>query len=116
MSVSDKKYNKISEYVYWTDPKHKNYSPAMIEGAVHDFGGSDFEILKVKNNTSNGMQAMAVTPVNKADKVDMSKVVIAYARTNSDDNKDIQTKILIKQHLLKNTKIFCLLATYNIVL
>ncbi|MFC0234476.1 hypothetical protein ACFFIF_10770 [Vagococcus entomophilus] len=89
MTISERNYKNLSDKVYWTDLRHKNYAPTMVDDAVHDFGGSDFEILKVKNNTSNGMQAMAVAPVNKDGKVDMSEVMIAYAGTNSDDNKDI---------------------------
>ncbi|ORP06944.1 triacylglycerol lipase, partial [Streptococcus mitis] len=46
-----------------------------------------------KDNTSNGMQAMAVAPVDKNGNVDYSHVVIAYAGTNRDDRLDIQTDI-----------------------
>ena len=45
------------------------------------------------DNTSNGMQAMAVAPVDKNGNVDYSHVVIAYAGTNKDDRLDIQTDI-----------------------
>ncbi len=45
------------------------------------------------DNTSNGMQAMAVAPVDKNGNVDYSHVVIAYAGTNKDDIKDIETDL-----------------------
>ena len=45
------------------------------------------------DNTSNGMQAMAVATVDKNGNVDYSHVVIAYAGTNKDDWLDIQTDI-----------------------
>ena len=39
------------------------------------------------------MQAMAVAPVDKNGNVDYSHVVIAYAGTNKDDIKDIETDL-----------------------
>ncbi|MFC0234480.1 hypothetical protein ACFFIF_10790 [Vagococcus entomophilus] len=108
MSITDKSYNKLSDIVYWLDPNDKKkYSPDLKEGTIIIDVNNKLKILKIQENSkTNGMQAMAVVPVNKAGKVDMSKVVITYAGTNLDDNKDIQTKILIKKHLLKNTKFF----------
>ncbi|MFC0234474.1 hypothetical protein ACFFIF_10760 [Vagococcus entomophilus] len=106
MSISDKEYNKLSDTVYWLDLKHKKYEPEITEGSIQKIDGHSYKILKIEDSFDNGMQAMAVAPVNKAGKVDMSKAVIACAGTNSDDNKDIQTKILIKKHLSKNTKSF----------
>ena len=38
---------------------------------------------KTQDNTDNGMQAMAVAPMDKDGNVDTSQVVIAYAETNS---------------------------------
>ncbi|MFC0234470.1 lipase [Vagococcus entomophilus] len=93
MSIPDKDHRYLSDIVYTTDPKHSKYNPDIKQNTVIDAKGSDYRVLKLKDNTSNGMQAMAVAPVNKDGKVDMSKVVIAYAGTNSDDNKDIQTDI-----------------------
>lgn len=51
-----------------------------------------YEVLKVEDNTTNGMQAMAVAPV-KNGKVDTSEVVIAFAGTNPKDSLDIMTDI-----------------------
>ncbi|MFC0234478.1 hypothetical protein ACFFIF_10780 [Vagococcus entomophilus] len=104
--TTDKQYRQLSDDIYKAEKLHPRYDKTLKEGAIKEYGGVNYQVLKVEDNTSNGMQAMAVAPVNKADKVDMSKVVITYAGTNSDDNKDIQTKILIKKHLLKNTKFF----------
>ena len=42
------------------------------------------------DNTSNGMQAMAVAPVDKNGNVDDSHVAIAYAGTNRSDINDIE--------------------------
>ena len=39
------------------------------------------------------MQAMAVAPVDKNGNVDYSHVAIAYAGTNKDDIKDIETDL-----------------------
>ena len=50
-------------------------------------------ISKPIDNTSNGMQAMAVAPVDKNGNVDYSHVVIAYAGTNKDDIKDLGTDV-----------------------
>ena len=50
-------------------------------------------ISKPIDNTSNGMQAMAVAPVDKNGNVDYSRVVIAYAGTNKDDIKDLGTDV-----------------------
>ena len=50
-------------------------------------------ISKPIDNTSNGMQAMAVAPVDKNGNVDYGHVVIAYAGTNKDDIKDLDTDV-----------------------
>ncbi|WP_321387083.1 lipase [uncultured Enterococcus sp.] len=51
---------------------------------------TDYEVLKVEDNTDNGMQAMAVAPIVNG-KPDTSQVVIAYAGTNQSDSLDIAT-------------------------
>ena len=64
----------------------------LKEGAIVAQG--KFKIITPPvDNTSNGMQAMAVAPVDKNGNVDYSHVVIAYAGTNKDDRLDIQTDI-----------------------
>ena len=54
-------------------------------------GNNKFQILAVEDNKNNGMQAMAVAPVDSNGKVDTSKVVIAYAGTDKTSLKDINT-------------------------
>lgn len=49
-----------------------------------------YKILKVEDNITNGIQAMAVAPV-KNNIVDTSEIVIAYAGTNPGDGLDIHT-------------------------
>ena len=44
-----------------------------------------YEILAVENNKDNGMQAMAVAPVDSNGEVDTSQIVIAYAGTDFSD-------------------------------
>ncbi|MFB1052023.1 hypothetical protein [Paraliobacillus sp. JSM ZJ581] len=51
-----------------------------------------YKVLKVEDNTDNGMQAMAVAPV-KNDRVDKSEIVTAYAGINPKDFDDIKTDI-----------------------
>ncbi|MBC1251726.1 hypothetical protein HB765_03770 [Listeria welshimeri] len=45
----------------------------------------NYKVIKVKDNSKNGMQAMAVAPIDKHGKVDTTEVVIAYAGTNFSD-------------------------------
>src|SRR5699024_6084273 len=54
-----------------------------------------YKVLKTEDNTSNGMQAMAVAPVKDGtkNKADTSEVVIAYAGTNFGDMTDINTDL-----------------------
>ena len=64
----------------------------LKEGAIVAQG--KFKIITPPvDNTSNGMQAMAVATVDKNGNVDYSHVVIAYAGTNSSDIKDFGTDV-----------------------
>ena len=64
----------------------------LKEGAIVAQG--KFEIITPPvDNTSNGMQAMAVATVDKNGNVDYSHVVIAYAGMNKDDIKDLGTDV-----------------------
>ncbi|EHJ52469.1 hypothetical protein [Streptococcus macacae] len=60
--VTDKDYNKISEDVYDVDSK-KESKPLRKGISVAD---GKYKFLKTEDNTSNGMQAMAVTPVKES--------------------------------------------------
>lgn len=75
-------YNRLSDRVYWLDPKHDKYDPTMKPGAIRKLAGIEYEILNIETNSNNGMQAMAVAPIVNG-KPDTSQVVIAYVQTNS---------------------------------
>ncbi|MBP2097650.1 lipase [Enterococcus rivorum] len=95
MSITDKNYNKISDRVYWLDPNDKDkYDPTIQEGSIRNLGGTKFKILKIQENSkTDGMQAMAVAPLDKNGRVDTSQVVIAYAGTNPKDMNDLETDL-----------------------
>jgi len=94
MIITDKNYNKISNQVYRLDPKNKKYDPTLKEDTVRKFGGTTFKILKLKENSkTDGMQAMAVAPLDEKGNVSTSQVVISYAETNISDFKDIETDL-----------------------
>ena len=88
--TTERDYRYIVDDVYAVD-SHKVKVP-LKKGAVVAQG--KFKIITAPvDNTSNGMQAMAVAPVDKKGNVDYSHVVIAYAGTNSSDMKDIETDL-----------------------
>ncbi|MDH5041551.1 hypothetical protein IGI87_000138 [Enterococcus sp. DIV1444a] len=62
MIITDKNYNKISIRSYWLDPNDKSkYDPTLKEGVVRKLGGTEFQILKIQENSqTDGLQAMAV--------------------------------------------------------
>ncbi|MGT2909437.1 lipase family protein, partial [Streptococcus dentapri] len=87
--ITEKNYKELADDVYKVDSgKEKN---PVKEGSL--VGGDKYQVLKVEDNTANGMQAMAVAPVDKNGNVDTSQVVIAYAGTNSADGKDLDTDL-----------------------
>ena len=89
--ITDKSFNYLVDQVYEVD-KNKNSTPWKAGDELRK-DSQTFRVLSAKDNTSNGMQAMAVAPVDKNGNVDYSHVVIAYAGTNRDDRLDIQTDI-----------------------
>ncbi len=94
MTITDKNYKDLSKKVYQLDPKHSDYNPNLKEWAIRDFGGTEFQILKIKENSKiDGLQAMAVAPLDEKGHVDTSQVVIAYAGTNVADRKDLETDL-----------------------
>lgn len=90
MSISEKDYNKLSDTAYWIDPKHKDYDSKIKEGNIREIAGKEYKILKVEDNSTNGMQAMAVAPI-KNGIPDTSEIIIAFAGTNASDRLDILT-------------------------
>lgn len=95
MTITDKDYRTYSDVAYWLDPKDKKkYDPTLKEGVIRDFAGSEFKVLKIQENSkTDGMQAMAVAPIDKKGNVDMSRIVIAYAGTNPKDFNDLETDL-----------------------
>ncbi|MFS8952615.1 hypothetical protein QM965_07860 [Streptococcus oralis subsp. tigurinus] len=89
--ITDKSFNYLVDQVYEVD-KNKNSTPWKAGDELRKDSQS-FRVLSTKDNTSNGMQAMAVAPVDKNGNVDNSHVVIAYAGTNKDDIKDLGTDV-----------------------
>ena len=88
--ITEKDYRYIVDDVYAVD-SHKVKVP-LKEGAVVAQG--KFKIITAPvDNTANGMQAMAVAPVDKNGNVDHSHVVISYAGTNSSDIEDLGTDV-----------------------
>ena len=73
---TDKQNKYLSEVVY--DVNSKDESKKIHE---KDELKEGFKVLAVENNKINGMQAMAVAPIDSNGEVDTSKVVIAYAGT-----------------------------------
>ena len=89
--ITDKSFNYLVDQVYEVD-KNKNSTPWKAGDELRK-DSQTFRVLSTKDNTSNGMQAMAVAPVDKNGNVDYSHVVIAYAGTNKDDIKDLDTDV-----------------------
>ncbi|EHJ51690.1 lipase family protein [Streptococcus macacae] len=87
--ISEKDYNSLANEVYKVD-SGKVSTPYKKGDTV---AGGKYQVLATKDNTSNGMQAMAVAPVSQSGQVDYSNITIAYAGTNSDDPKDIDTDL-----------------------
>ena len=88
--ITEKDYRYIADDVYKVDAL-KGSRPYSKDDLV---ANDRFKVISNPiDNTSNGMQAMAVAPVNKNGNVDYSHVVIAYAGTNKDDIKDLDTDV-----------------------
>ena len=88
--VTEEDYRYIVDDVY--DVDSGKVSNPIQEGRL--VANDRFKVISNPiDNTSNGMQAMAVAPVNKNGNVDYSHVVIAYAGTNKDDVKDLGTDV-----------------------
>ena len=99
MGITEEKINWIAEQSYWVEKKRNDVMYHPTEGEEYYYNPDNVELGKFKvifnpiDNTSNGMQAMAVAPVDKNGNVDYSHVVIAYAGTNKDDIKDLGTDV-----------------------
>ncbi|KXT84258.1 hypothetical protein [Streptococcus oralis] len=89
--ISERDYNEIVDRVYHVDSKKTKRKP--ISEGMNILDGQFKVITKPVDNTSNGMQAMAIASVDKNGNADYSHVVIAYAGTNKDDIKDLGTDV-----------------------
>ena len=88
--ITEKDYRYIADDVYKVDALKVSRPYSKDDLVAND----RFKVIsKPIDNTSNGMQAMAVAPVDKNGNVDYSHVVIAYAGTNKDDIKDLGTDV-----------------------
>ncbi|WP_449458465.1 lipase family protein [Streptococcus suis] len=90
--ITDQDYRWIAEDVYKVDPLKTD--DTLKQGGRA--GQGQFIILSHPQDMINGMQAMAVAPIKGYDSdnkpiPDTSQVVIAYAGTNSDDQRDLLT-------------------------
>ena len=67
----------LSNSVYEVDTKKVSRSQKEGDTLEGSQSNNNFKILKVEDNQNNGMQAMAVVPVNDRGEVDTSKIEIA---------------------------------------
>lgn len=95
MMITDKQYGDISDRVYWLDPNdRKKYTPDLKENSIFLAKKDKYKILKIQENSqTDGMQAMAVAPLDKQGVPDLSQIVISYAGTNPGDWKDVETDL-----------------------
>ena len=81
MFNTDEKNKLLSNIVYDVD-KNKQYIYANLHvGGAYKYDEvrpslGKYKILALEDNQNNGMQAMAVAPVNERGKADISKIVI----------------------------------------
>ena len=75
--MRDSEYKYLSNSVYEVDTKKVSRSWTDGDTLEGSQSNNNFKSLKVEDNQNNGMQAMAVAPVNGRGEVDTSKIVIA---------------------------------------
>ena len=75
--MRDSEYKYLSNSVYEVDTKKVSRSWKEGDTLEGSQSNNNFKSLKVEDNQNNGMQAMAVAPVNRRGEVDTSKIVIA---------------------------------------
>ena len=72
--MTDRDYNKISNEVYNIDKlKVRKDNIEKGDKILED----KYKVLSLEDNQNNGMQAMAVAPVNERGEVDTRRIVIA---------------------------------------
>ena len=75
--MRDSEYKYLSNSVYEVDTKKVSRSWKEGDTLEGSQSNNNFKSLKVEDNQNNGMQAMAVVPVNGRGEVDTSKITIA---------------------------------------
>ena len=70
MGITDEQYRWIIDKSYWVDKNKTDCEYHIEENKTYNFTDNDtrlgeFRVLSAKDNTSNGMQAMEVVPINK---------------------------------------------------
>ena len=88
MDYTDKDYNILDKKVY--DIPKERYD---IGGTITTYDGREYRVIDIENNTTNGMQAYAVAPVDKNNNTDYNQVVVSYAGTNMNELADIYTDV-----------------------
>ena len=86
----DKDYRDVSYFAYKIDNAAKER--INIKEGRNILEGK-YKVLSLEDNQNNGMQAVAVAPVNARGEVDTSKIIIAYAGTRVGDRRDIDTDV-----------------------
>ncbi|AUW96071.1 hypothetical protein [Streptococcus pluranimalium] len=76
--VTEQDYNNLADDVY--NVENSKSDEIVKKGSI--VGNDKYIVIHSKDNPDNGMQAMAVAPVDKNGEVDYSEVVIAYAGLN----------------------------------
>ncbi len=96
MTITEQEMKYFADVAYWVDGKKQDKKFLPEEGTIRKIpkaikgSNVEYKILKTEDNTTSGMQAMAVAPI-KNNKVDTSEIVIAYAGTNKSDVLDLLT-------------------------
>ena len=71
--ITDRSYREFSNNAYNIEKDKKKYRVGEGLKVLE----KQYKILALEDNQNNGMQAMAVAPVNDRGEVDTSKIVIA---------------------------------------
>ncbi|QNQ80144.1 hypothetical protein [Lactobacillus sp. PV034] len=95
--ITLKDYNTLSKIVYDSDPKKGGQYSKNKTIRKPNFS-QPYKVLDISRNgtygphhkygAKNGMQAMAVAPINKKGQVDYSHITVTYAGTNFGDAND----------------------------
>lgn len=96
--LTDRQNRIVADEVYRIDSSSADYRKLNPGDVIFSYDENQniilkCEVLKVEDNQENGMQAMAVAPIGADGKPDYSQIIITYAGTNADDNRDRTTDI-----------------------